>query len=165
MISLSSSYGGNMKKIISILFMIFLVFIFTGCELLDSLIQENKEIVKQIKDEDLRGYTVTWLIFADDSDALKSAAYKKAAGYYKKTAENEGLKDQFQIIVVSDGIERAIREKVKEAGFDADCFPLKWNGNVKNKYNPNDKKNYSVFFDKKGRLEIRKLRRPCRLFS
>ena len=59
MISLSRSYGGNMKKIISILFMIFLVFIFTGCELLDSLIQENKEVVKQIKDEDLRGYTVT----------------------------------------------------------------------------------------------------------
>ena len=140
----------KMKKIKTVFFMTILVFIFTGCELLDSLAKET-EIIKQIKDEDLRGYTVTWLIFADDSDALKSAAYKKAASYYKKTSENAGLKDQFQIIVVSDGIEKAIREKVKEAGFDADCFPLKWNGNVKNKYNPNDKKNYSVFFDKKGR--------------
>lgn len=140
-----------MQKIRPIIFMSFLVFIFTGCELLDSLVKESGEIIKQIRDEDLKGYTITWLIFADDSDAVKSAAYKKAAGYYKKTAENAGLKDQFQIIVVSDGIEKAIREKVNEAGFDADCFPLKWNGNVKDKYNPKDKKNYSVFFDKKGR--------------
>ena len=102
-----------MKKIKTVFFMTILVFILTGCELLDSLAKET-EIIKQIKDEDLRGYTVTWLIFADDSDALKSAAYKKAASYYKKTSENAGLKDQFQIIVVSDGIEKAIREKVKE---------------------------------------------------
>ncbi|UTC64642.1 hypothetical protein E4O00_12985 [Treponema sp. OMZ 788] len=139
-----------MKKIKIVFFMAVLTFIFTGCELLDSLARES-EIIKQIKDEDLQGHTITWLIFADDSDALNSAAYKKASDYYKKVSESAGLKEQFQIIVVSDGIERAIRDKVKEAGFDADCFPLKWNGNIKNKYNPNDKKNYSVFFDKKGR--------------
>ncbi|WP_255817599.1 hypothetical protein [Treponema putidum] len=47
-----------MKKIKTVLFMTVLVFTFTGCELLDSLARES-EIIKQIKDEDLRGYTVT----------------------------------------------------------------------------------------------------------
>ena len=45
-----------MKKIKTVFFMTILVFIFTGCELLDSLAKET-EIIKQIKDEDLKGYT------------------------------------------------------------------------------------------------------------
>ena len=44
----------KMKKIKTVFFMTILVLIFTGCELLDSLAKET-EIIKQIKDEDLRG--------------------------------------------------------------------------------------------------------------
>ncbi|QOW60798.1 hypothetical protein [Treponema pedis] len=140
-----------MKKYFSFFGILVSVLSFTQCAFLNSLVKENRELIKQLKDSDLQGHTVTWLIFADESNALKSAAYKKAARYYQEKSSQAGFNDKLQILVVSEGIEKAIKEKVKEAGFDADCFPLRWNGDIKNKYNPENKKNYSVFFDKKGR--------------
>ncbi len=144
------------KKSYKFLFIVFCAFMLpvfcTGCKLLSSLMKEEAPFLKQMSEDDLKGHTVTWLIFADDSDAAKSVAYKQAGKYFKAKSQEAGFAEKLQILVISDGVERAVKEKIKEAGFDADWFPLRANSGVKDKYNPGNKKNYSAFFDKNGRL-------------
>lgn len=142
-----------MKKSFFFFTAFFCIFILISCDILNSVtdsLSKQFENMKQLNEENLKGHTVTWLIFADDSNVIKSNIYKKAGEYYKKKSMEADFAEQLQIIVISDAIETAIKSKVKQAGFDADCFPLKWNGEIKNKYNPDNKKNFSVFFDKNG---------------
>lgn len=146
-----------MKQYFLFFTVLFSFFMFISCDVLKSVtdtlgggLGKELENIKQLKEENLKGHTITWLIFADDTDVIKSGVYKKAGEYYAKTSNEANFAEYLQIIVISDAIESVIKSKVKQAGFDADCFPLKWNGEIKNKYNPDNKKNFSVFFDKNG---------------